>query len=215
LSEEKKDPSENEDQPESQTLGLIRRAKQGEREAVDDLFANHYERLKLVVRSQLGPGMRANLEDTQDILHSAFRGALKSLPDYEPEGEDAWVRWMGTIIANKIASRARYHGAQKRGGGAHPVGGTEGLGLIGDVHAEQESPATKAEALEGQDLIYEALEQLSQDHRQILIMTHISKRPLSEVAEVLKCSADSARHRIKRAENALGAVLKKMRPGHA
>lgn len=191
---------------EQATLQLIERARRGEETAINQLFETHYDRLCRLVRSQLGPRMRESLDETQDILQSAFRGALKALPEYEPQGEDAWVRWMGTLIVNKIASRARYHAAQRRGGDAHQVGGTEGLGLLNDVPAATGTPAKRAADREARERVFQALERLKPDQRRLLLQVHVSKRTLRSVAEELDCSVDTARARLRRAEKALAAV---------
>lgn len=198
------------DDGDSSTLRLIERARSGDEAAANRLFEAHHDRLCRLVRSQLGPRMRESLDETQDILQSAFRGALRALPAYEPKGEDAWVRWMGTLIVNKIASRARYHGALKRGGDANQVGGTEGLGLLNERPAESESPALRMANQESQDRIYQALEQLPADQRRLLLQAHISKRPLRSIAEDLGCSVDTVRSRMKRAEKALATVYRDM-----
>ena len=107
----------NDPNPNTDTEGLIQRAQNGDEEALNALFSLHYEELRRFVRKRLGASLRREVDDSEDILHSAMRGALTSLPKFQPEGDEAWIRWMGTIITNKIASKVRHHRAQKRGGG--------------------------------------------------------------------------------------------------
>ncbi len=65
------------------TEDLIRRAQAGDDQALNDLFALHYDKLRRFVRSKLGAKMRRGIDDSQDVLHSAFRGALKSFSEFE------------------------------------------------------------------------------------------------------------------------------------
>jgi RNA polymerase sigma factor (sigma-70 family) len=186
---------------------LIRRAQAGDTQALNQLFESHYEELHRFVRKRLGPGLRRQVDDSEDILHSAMRGALRSLPEFNPEGEDAWLRWMGTIIANKISSKARHWHAQKRGEGRVNVGGTEGLGMIGSSVNEDESPSAAVEAKEEEERLYEALDQLPQARRELLVKYHISKLSLSELAKELDCTQEAVRQRILRAEQALESSM--------
>jgi DNA-directed RNA polymerase specialized sigma24 family protein len=78
--------------PEDPTEALVARAKAGDTAALNELFSANYDDLRRFVRKRLGPAMRREVDDSQDILHSAMRGALESLPDFQPEGKDAWVR---------------------------------------------------------------------------------------------------------------------------
>jgi len=193
------------------TEGLVRRAQAGDEAALNDLFAAHYEELRRFVRKRLGPSLRREVDDSEDILHSAMRGALQSLPEFRPEGEEAWVRWMGTIIANKIASKVRHHRAQKRGGGRANVGGTEGLGWLGGAEGRERSPGESAEVREDTDRLYDALESLPPERRDLLVKSHIRKLPLSEMAEELGISEEAVRQRVLRAEQALKVAIGKLK----
>lgn len=195
---------------EGQTERLVRRAQGGDEEALNELFAAHYEELRRFVRKRLGPAMRRQVDDSQDILHSAMRGALLSLPEFEPRGEEAWVRWMGTIIVNKISSKVRHHRAMKRGGGKADVGGTEGLGWIGRTEADVTSPAGAAVAREEQDRLYDALETLPDARRELLVKSHISKVPMAQIAVELGISEEAVRQRLLRAEKALKVAINKL-----
>lgn len=196
-----------------ETEGLIQRAQTGDEAALNQLFTAHYDELRRFVRKRLGPSMRREVDDSEDILHSAMRGALRSLPEFKPEGEEAWVRWMGTIIANKIASKVRHHRAQKRGGGRANVGGTEGMGWLGNAEGREAAPAEAAEGREEQDRLYDALETLPPHRRDLLVKSHIRKIPLSELAAELDISEEAVRQRILRAEQALKTAINKLKDG--
>lgn len=192
------------------TEALIRRAQAGDEQALNDLFDSHYEELRRFVRRRLGPGLRRQVDDSQDILHSAMRGALKSLPDFTPEGDDAWLRWMGTIITHKIASKARHWRAQKRGEGRIAVGGTAGMGLVGGADAGGPAPSDGLIAKEEQNRLYDALDMLPDARRELIVKYHITKLSLEELAKELECSQEAVRQRILRAEQALESALRKL-----
>ena len=115
---------------------------------------------------------------------------------------------MGTIIVNKISSKARHWQAQKRGEGRANVGGTEGIGIVGGTSDEKRSPVEEVEAKEDEGRLYDALDKLPQARRELLVKYHISKLSLSELAEELECSQEAVHQRILRAEEALESALK-------
>lgn len=198
-------------EPAGDTEGLIERAQGGDEQALNALFTAHYDELRRFVRKRLGPSLRREVDDSEDILHSAMRGALKSLPEFRPEGDEAWVRWMGTIIANKIASKVRHHHAQKRGGGRANVGGTEGHGMLGSTEGKEPAPGEVAEAREQQDRLYDALESLPPERRDLLVKSHIRKMGLADLAAELDISEEAVRQRILRAEQALKGELNRLK----
>lgn len=207
-------PDPNDPPPPADDAGhtdqLVRRAQAGDAEALDALFAAHYDDLRRFVRKRIGPALRRQIDDSEDILHSAMRGALKSLPEFQPEGEDAWLRWMGTIIVNKLASKVRHNRAQKRGDGRVGIGGTEGFGLIGATPHSERAPSDIASQKEEQDRLYDALDTLPPDRRDLIVKFHIRQLSLAELAEELGCSEEAVRQRVLRAEQALESAVKKL-----
>ena len=133
------------------------------------------------------------------------------MAECKPDGEEAWLRWMGTIIVNKISSKVRHNRAQKRGGGKADVGGTEGLGWIGRTETDESAPPARAQAKEEQDRLYDALETLPDARRELLVKSHISKVPLPEIAEELGISEEAVRQRLLRAEKALKVAINKLK----
>ena len=196
---------------EHDTEALVRRAQEGDREALEALFTSHYDLLRRYVRRRLGAGLRRQLEDSEDDLHSAMRGALRSLPDFQPEGEEAWLRWMGTVIANKIASKARAARAIKRGEGRAGVSGTEGEGIVQRAEGDEVDPLEGASRREEEDLLYRALDSLPRERRDLLMRHHIQHATLAELAEELGCTTEAARLRIIRAEEALESAVRRLR----
>ncbi len=198
--------------PDGETEALVRRAQDGDREALEALFTSHYDELRRFVSRRLGSGLRRRLEDSEDVLHSAMRGALRSLPDFRPEGEEAWLRWMGTIIANKIASKARAARAIKRGEGRVGIGGTDGAGVIDRTAGEVRDPGEAAALREEEDLLYRALDTLPRARRDLLVKHHIRHVSLAELGEELGCSTEAVRLRVFRAEEALESAVRRLRP---
>ena len=61
------------------TAELLERAAQGDREALDELFRMHRERLLLMVRMRLHPRMRGRV-DASDVVQEACLEAMRDGP---------------------------------------------------------------------------------------------------------------------------------------
>lgn len=95
------------------SLELVRRAQEGEYQALNDLFARYYSRILRIVRLRLGRNLRSNLE-SGDILQETFVAAVNGFDRFEMRNEASLLNWLARIAENQIRAAADYHGAKKR-----------------------------------------------------------------------------------------------------
>ncbi len=62
----------------SATIHLLRRAKGGDQQALNDLYARYGERLHTVVRFRLGPRLRSKMESC-DVVQDALLASLRRI----------------------------------------------------------------------------------------------------------------------------------------
>lgn len=86
------------------TLVLVRRAKDGDRKAWADLLERYYDRWIRKYQGNLGPTVR-KLYDTQDLVQSAVGDALRDISSLKSEA--AFFAWVSAIIRHKLAMRRR------------------------------------------------------------------------------------------------------------
>ena len=84
--------------------GLVRRAREGDRDAVGKLLECYYERWLCQYHGQLGRSVR-RLYETRDLIQSAVGEALEALPKLR--NESAFYCWMTSIIRHKLAKTHR------------------------------------------------------------------------------------------------------------
>ena len=87
-----------------ESLALIRRAKVGDREALEALYRRYYPNWLKRWRGKLGAGLR-NFEDTEGLVHSALKDAVRDIEDLRDD--QAFFAWVDKIIQRKIASKRR------------------------------------------------------------------------------------------------------------
>ena len=88
----------------AESMVLVVRAKEGDREAWGALCERYYPQWLRAVHGRIGRDVRA-LCDTPDIVQSAIGDALRDIGDLRSEA--AFFSWVSAIIRRKIADKCR------------------------------------------------------------------------------------------------------------
>ncbi len=150
------------------TESLIPRARRGDRTAFDRLAEGVRERLEAIVRSRLGPSARRSV-DVDDIVQETLLRAFDSMRRFEEGDVDAFVRWLGGIAINVVRETSRRHGRELV------------LPEADELPALGSSESVRAVRNERFDRLQGALDSLSPDHRQVVMLARIERLPLAEV----------------------------------
>jgi RNA polymerase sigma factor (TIGR02999 family) len=97
---------------------LLRRARQGDSEAADALFAATYPELRRLARARLRGGGRSTLLDTTSLVHESYLrfAGTKSL---QLEDRVHFMHYAGRVMRSVIVDFARRRNAGRRGGVGH------------------------------------------------------------------------------------------------
>src|SRR5688572_5751311 len=95
------------------TQALVKRAQDGDVQALNDLFARYHSLMVEIARRRLGPRLRLK-EDPDDLAQTTFREATRDFKHYEYRGEGSLLSWLVHILQNKIRDRAEFYAAGKR-----------------------------------------------------------------------------------------------------
>lgn len=129
----------------------------------------------------MGAPLRAQ-EASCDLVQSVCREILEHADRFRHDGEDSFRRWLLTTAHRKIADRAAFYRAAKRAG-------TQRLDEIGSMESVAEqyrtmcSPSRDASAREVLQRVEAAFDQLSEEHREVILgvrMLGLSHRELGE-----------------------------------
>ena len=190
------------------TAALLPRARGGDREALDRLFASAAGRLALYVRLRLGPRLREQVDEA-DVLQETFLEAQRALAAFEPPGDparagDAFGRWICRIAENRVRGLADHHGAQKR----RPPGERARLSRVLELaRASRTGPATAAAREEERERLGAAIETLPEDQREVLLARFFEDRTVDEIAARTGHGATTVRRMLGRATARLGELL--------
>ncbi|MCM2374949.1 sigma-70 family RNA polymerase sigma factor [Aporhodopirellula aestuarii] len=198
--------------------GLIRRAREGDQQAIAELFRPHESRLTRMVRMRLNRSIQRRV-DPADIVQEAFIEASKRLGDYTTSPDMPFYLWLRHITGQKLVDAHRRHlGTQKRDAaieislyrGSIPMANSASLAiqLLGGLT----SPSRAAVRAETQMRVQQALNGLSDVDREILAMRHFEQLTNAEVADVLSIDKSTASTRYLRALKRMKDSLSKI-PG--
>lgn len=186
------------------TDSLVARAKAGEQEAYDRLFALAADRALLYIRCRLGPKLRQRLQ-SMDVLQEAYVEAHRAFDRFEYRGDDAFAGWLCRVIENKIRGLADFHGAKKR----TPEGEQVPVSIVLErERALQTGPVTAVDRTAARERMGHALEQLEPDQREVVLFRFFQDLTLQEIADVMGKSEPGVRRLLGKATRALGRALK-------
>jgi RNA polymerase sigma-70 factor (ECF subfamily) len=196
------------------TVQLVQRAQGGEGAAREALFARYGERILAIARARLGARLRGVLE-SGDILQEALLEALRGLERFEMRDESSLIRWLATLVEHRITARAGYHGAAKRSASVVPLDGVPEDGSAPGDRSRPEpaspraGPRTELEGRESAAAVQEALAELPEMQRELVLLRDYAGTSWAEAAEAVGApSAAAARMMHARALVRLGELLR-------
>ena len=147
---------------------LIERAQAGDRSAFDGLVDRYRERLLGQIEARLGSKVRARIE-AEDVLQETLTRAYQSIEKFRYQGEESFYSWLGTIAEHLI-----WNISQKQS--------SSYLELKSDVADDDASPSRNLRRHERFDRLEQALNRLSPDHREALVLSRFEGLKVTEIA---------------------------------
>ncbi len=150
------------------SVDLIRRAKVLERDALEEIFHQHYDKIYRYAYFKLG-----SVEDAEDVASTVFLEMVQRLGDFEAREGASISSWLFRIAhnlaVNKIRSRVREEkGIHKMASAMHPEDDCERV----------------IEALEAEEILG-ALDCLTETQRTVLVLRFANEMSIKEVCAAL------------------------------
>lgn len=190
---------------------LLALARSGNDAALGELLERYRNYLRLLVRVQIGRRLRRKV-DPSDVVQQAFLDAHRGFGGFRGTAEAELVAWLRQIAASVIARQVRqYAGTQRREVGLERALEDEmaqsSCALDRGLMAAQSSPSWRAARREEAVLVADALAQLPEHYREVIVLRHLEGLPPDEVAERMGRTADSVRKLWARALVQLRGIL--------
>jgi RNA polymerase sigma-70 factor, ECF subfamily len=196
-----------------ETDRLLNDARSGEPGAVDRLLTEFREPLRRVIDLRLDPAITRRI-DASDIVQDVLLEANQRLTEYLKKPDMPFHLWLRHLAQDRIIDTHRRHRlAQRRSVDreqpiARPAWVDESsILLVAQLIDTEATPTTEAIRHELQRRLDGAIDKLSDDDREIILMRHHEGLSNQEVAAALKLTEAAASMRYLRALRRLRGVL--------
>ena len=170
------------------TLSLLTRARSGDEQALNDLFARYIPSLRRWASWRL-PHWARDLADTPDLVQETLIQVFKKMDAFEHRGEGAFHAYLRQAVMNRIRNELRT--AQRR---------PERVGLDEEQQDDGLSPLEAAIGVEAVERYEAALQRLRDEERELIVARIELGLTYSELADATgKPSSDAARMAVARA----------------
>jgi RNA polymerase sigma-70 factor (ECF subfamily) len=173
------------------SLECVARAREGDRDALDELFRRYEERVRRIARIRMGPRVRAVMESA-DLVQDTFVVAQRRIHDFEPRSHAAIVHWLARILQHQINdARDRATAARRDLDRERPL--QADVSAPGDPPASDPSPSEIAAAREQHEIYDACVRELEGDEREVILLRDYAGGTWEFVsAELGRPSADAA-----------------------
>jgi RNA polymerase sigma-70 factor (ECF subfamily) len=174
---------------------LIAECLSGRRDAFGELVSRYQARL-------YNAAMRLvdNPEDAADVVQDSFLNAFQALHTFKGDAE--FFTWLYRIAFNTAISLKRKRRAAVSLDGSGPEAGLEP-----DDPSEYIKPGAALERNEEERQLQEAMNRLSHEHREVIVLKEIEGLKYEDIAEILGVPIGTIRSRLHRARLELRELL--------
>jgi len=172
---------------------LIERTLSGDRSAFNGLVTKHQDRL---YSSMLG--VTGSAEEAEDVVQDAFVRAFTKLSSFQQSSQ--FFTWLYRIAFNTALSR---HRRRRSRVSLDYTRETTGLEPVDDAESPEE-PMLRRERVA---MVRQAMDQLTEEHRMILVLREMDENSYETIAEILEISIGTVRSRLSRARFQLKLIL--------
>jgi RNA polymerase sigma-70 factor (ECF subfamily) len=177
---------------------LVRAAQQGDMAAFEELVARHRD--KIYARAY---SMMRNEEEAIDLSQEAWVKGWQRLAQFQ--GDSSFGTWMTRIVINLCLDQLRKHKRQR----AESIEAMdeESGGVERQMPVVTVNPTAGLERGELRQRIDRALNQLSYEHRTVLVLHEFEDMEYKEIAKTMACSIGTVMSRLFYARRKLAVLL--------
>lgn len=182
-------------------IAIVERVKSGDVHAFGILTKKYRERIYSVIYNMLG-----NREDSMDLTQDVFIKALTSIKSFR--GSSAFYTWLYRIAVNKAISFLKRRKLRRFFSFENMDEEISNSELVEKLTAKGFSGNKTALLKELREKLNEALQNLSIEHRTVVILYEIEGLSHSQIAEITGAKEATVRSRLHYAKQQLQSMLK-------
>ncbi|HOV98779.1 MAG TPA: sigma-70 family RNA polymerase sigma factor [Bacteroidota bacterium] len=178
---------------------LVRRAKEGDYKSFEALVQKYHRQIVNVSYLIMG-----NREAAEDATQEVFIKVYNKLSLYSPD--TSFFSWLYRMTINTCIDEIRKRKMQKLISLDFLT--EEGVESL-EYPRERELPSTELHNDEKKEMVNKAMQMLSKEHREVLVLREYVNYGYNEIAETLGISVQAVKSRIFRARAELRTILLK------
>lgn len=186
---------------------LVESAAAGDPAAIDALLEQNLPALRAFIRLRMGPQLRAK-ESSLDLVQSACREILAHIDRYQYQGESNFRHWLFTTALRKLKNKVVYYQAAKRDVRLE-LSPDEENEHLNQVYQTVATPSQHLQGKEQRASFEKAFEQLSEDHREVILLARVVGLSHREIASVMKRSESATRNLLYRGLAELASAMRR------
>jgi RNA polymerase sigma-70 factor, ECF subfamily len=182
---------------------LVSRLLKRDEEAFNEVVHSYGDRVYNLVLRLIGSPSEA-----EDLAQEVFVTVFKSIESYR--GEAKLSTWILRIAANHSKNRIKYL-ARRRTTGQELRDGTDATEMADEgkapVQAHIDAPDVVLEAVETEKILQEAIAQLDEEQRLLVVLRDVEELSYDEIVEITGLPEGTVKSRLHRARMALKDLL--------
>jgi RNA polymerase sigma-70 factor, ECF subfamily len=196
----------------SETDALLELAGHGDERARQGLLDRHRARLRRMIAVRMDRRLAARL-DPSDVVQEALADAARQLPDYlrrRPMAFYPWLRqlaWDRLLLLHRHHIEARRRSFDREQSRQLALPDESVLALADRLFAEGTSPSGRLVREEVRTWVRNALDHMSPNDREVLVLRYLEMLSNQEIAEVLGITVGAVKVRHLRALERLRGTL--------
>jgi RNA polymerase sigma factor (sigma-70 family) len=172
------------------TADLLKRARQGDDDALNDLFRRHLAPLRRWARGRL-PRWTRDLRDTEDLVQETLAQTLRRIDSFEPRHEGALQAYLRQAVVNRVRDEVRR---------VNRYPAPEGLDDAEHAVDRAASPLEEVIGVQAMENYESALQRLRPEERELIIARVEMQQSYQQIAVAHnRSSGDAARMAVTRA----------------
>ncbi len=184
---------------------LVRRCLAGDAGAWEEIVRRYHRRIYNICYRFAG-----SADDAQDLTQEVFIKMYRTLGSYDVE-RGALMTWVTTITRNLLVDHFRKTKQDRVTDSldATPVGHEDAIPLGDQIADKSIAPDARVQSRETGETVHQALQKLSPDLREAVILRDLQDMDYREIATVLKVPEGTVKSRINRGRAELARLLQR------
>jgi RNA polymerase sigma-70 factor, ECF subfamily len=184
---------------------LVRRCISGDAAAWEEIVQRYNRRIYNICYRFAG-----SADDAQDLTQEVFIKMYRTLNSYDVD-RGAFMTWVTTVTRNLLVDHFRKTKQDRLTDSLDSTSSAheDSMPLGEQIPDHEPAPDSKVQSREARDVVHEALQRLSPELREAVILRDLQDMDYREIATVLKVPEGTVKSRINRGRGELARLLQR------